>query len=186
VYEAETARRLIDAANAMGLDDGGAATLTPGAGLFGAHDLLAGYCIRHSRSAAPDEAAVAGAVQDLRNECRRAFELMSRASTLGARLTGWHGLLRLEDAPALRLTAREQLRDCYWLAGAVFFDHGGVYVDFPAEVHSPTGRRAWREALRGSGGEIESLRRWFIARGLPDHAPADYFVPREYIEPRNQ
>jgi hypothetical protein len=109
---------------------------------------------------------------------------MSRSSTLGSSLTGWHGLLRFDDDLALRLDARAQLRDRYWLAGAVFFEHGGVYIDFPAELHSSTNRLSWQQALDQGGGQIASLRRWFIARGLPDHAPADYFVPAEYVEAR--
>jgi hypothetical protein len=183
-YEAETAQRLARVADAMGLsDDAATATLTRNiieADLFGEHSVLASDCIR--RASAWDADAASEMAADVQAGCHRAFELMAQSSKLGPSLQGWHGLARFTDDAALRSRARVELRDRYWLAGWRF-EQDRVYTDVPGDFHSAGERRAWQAAFRRGGGEIPSLRRWFVARGMPAHAPSDYNVADKYLLP---
>ncbi|HEX2596519.1 MAG TPA: hypothetical protein VHL61_08685 [Luteimonas sp.] len=175
-HEGTTAARLIDATAASGVG-GDEATVrlarnVAWLGLLGSHSWIGGYCIKRTRAGAPDDA--------LRGDCLRAFALMSRSSQLGASIQGWRGLLRLDDDPQLFAQARTQLRDRFWLGGTVF-EQDRMYTDLPQDTRSTS---AWPAAFHPGDGEIPSLRRWFIARGLPARAPSRYVVPDAYVVPK--
>ena len=187
-YEGETASRMIRAADAMGLDDDAAtATLardTTRAGLlYDQQFLLINDCVKQSRADGSSVVATNAMNQPFAADCHRAFELMAQSSSLGLSTFGWHLLVRSDDDPALRAEARDQLRDRYWLAGTRF-EQGRVFWNGAEDFGSPRERQAWLAAFRGGDGEVASLRRWFIARGLPAHAPSDYHVPDENLAPR--
>ena len=183
-YEGDTARRLTRAAEAMGLaDEEATVTLTRNiidADLFGEHSVLASDCIR--RASARDSDGASEMAADVQAGCQRAFELMAQSSKLGPSLQGWHGLARFTGDGAVRSQAKVELRDRYWLAGWRFWQDG-VYTDVPGDFHSAPERLAWQAAFRDGGGEIASLRRWFVSRGMPAHAPSDYDIPDRYLVP---
>lgn len=187
-YEGRTAARLIQAAGAMGLgDDEAAAVLAREATESSLLDdrvfLPVNYCVKHSRNAAAGVAVVVTAEGAFATDCYRAFELMAHSSRLRPSLVGWHLLVRWNDDPALRAQARDALRDRYWLAGARF-EQDRMVTGWPGDFHSAPDRQAWQAAFVEGDGEIPSLRRWFVARGMPADAPGDYLVPDEYLMPR--
>jgi hypothetical protein len=184
-YEGETATRLMRTADALGLGDDEATAIlvrqVVEERLLDDLSAPVNYCVEHSLRAG--SVVGASSIQPgLAADCYRAFELLSGSSRLGPSLIGWHLLMRLNDDPALRSKARDALRDRYWLAGTRF-TQDSMETGWPGSFHSATDRSTWRAAFRKGGGEIASLRRWFIARGLPAHAPRDYFVPDQYLAP---
>jgi hypothetical protein len=182
--EGQTARRLLQAANAIGVADDEATTQlvrsATEASLLEDLPVPAYYCARHALAAGADRSAASASQLALTNDCYRGFGLMAHSTSLRASLIGWHLIARWNDEPAFRAQARDALRDRYWLAGARF-EHDRMSFDDAGGFQSAADRHAWRVAFAPGDGQIPSLRRWFIARGMPAHAPRDYLVPDQYL-----
>ena len=184
-YEGQTAARMLHAADAIGLgEDEATVSLVRAATETSLLDLPspAYYCAKHALPAGSDFSA-STSQRAASDACYRLFDLMAHSTALHASLVGWHLLVRWNDDPAFRAQARDALRDRYWLAGA-HFEQDRMVIEGPQDFHSAADRHAWQAAFVEGDGEIPSLRRWFIARGLPARAPADYAVPDDYLPPR--
>ena len=188
-YEGRTAARMLHAADAVGLgEDEATASLVRAATEASLLEDLpspAYYCARHALPAGSDFSAASTSQRAVSSDCYRAFDLMAHSTRLRPSLVGWHLLARWNDDPALRAQARDELRDRYWLAGARF-EQDRMVTGWPGDFHSSRDRHAWQAAFVEGDGEIPSLRRWFIARGLPAQPPSAYAVPDAYLVPRSR
>lgn len=146
-------------------------------GLLGAlGDPVGSHCAKVVTSDAAEESD-----PDTVAACRSLIPLLARSTKLNVRMHGLRGLLAMSEDPAARTSAISQLRDLYWLSGAKFDGKQNSMTVGKPDLASAADAERWALAFAAGEGEVPSLRRWFVARGLSESAPANYEVLESFM-----
>ena len=115
---------------------------------------------------------------EMQGDCLRIARLLSKSTDLTSAYWGWRRILEAESNPARLDAILPHVRNSRWLQEQAWrvgvnrhsHDHGW-------DAWTEDEWQNWATAWAPGDGEIPSIKRWLISRGMPVSAPPDFEIP---------